>query len=119
MGFSDFIRERKYLRNVTPATLLWYDTSFRWLPSESPTQEQLNDGVIRMREKGLKASGCNSAFRAINAYLKWSGSTLKVRPLKEPQFIPPTFTEAQVRKLVSWKPKGKYPRRLHLLERVS
>ena len=27
----------------------------------------------------------------------------------------PTFTDAQVKRLVSWRPKGKYQRRLHLL----
>jgi integrase/recombinase XerD len=73
-----------------------------------------------MREKGLKATGCNSAIRAINAYLKWSGSPLKIPQLKEPQLILPTFTATQVSRLVTWKPKsagrgGRYQRRLHLL----
>ncbi len=113
--FQQFTRERQYLHNVTPATLEWYNNSLRWLPCEDPSQEQLNNAVLRMREKGLKATGCNSAIRAINAYLKWSGSSLKVRQLKEPQLILPTFTEAQVKHLVNWKPKGRYPRRLHLL----
>jgi integrase/recombinase XerD len=115
MAFTEFIRERRYLHNVTPATLSWYENSFRWLPSESPSQHDLDEMVIRMREKGLKPTGCNCAFRAINAYLKWSGSSLKIRPLKEPQVILPTFTEPQVKRLVGHKPKGVYPRRLHLL----
>jgi len=65
--FEQFIRERQYLTNVSPATLEWYKHSFKWLPSESPTEQELKDAVIRMREKGLKATGCNSAIRAINA----------------------------------------------------
>ena len=68
-----------------------------------------------MREKGLKATGCNSAIRAINAYLKWSGSALKIQQLKEPRLVLPTFTPKQVRLLVTWKAKGGYDRRLHLL----
>jgi len=115
MGFSEFLRARRYLQNVTPATLEWYENSFRWLPCEAPTQKQLDEVVIRMREKGLRASGCNCVIRAINAYLKWSGSLLKIRPLKEPQLVLPTFTEKQIKMLVTWKPKDKYPRRLHLL----
>ena len=117
VGFSQFIRERQYLSNVSPATLEWYKHSFKWLPSESPSHEQLKDVVIRMREKGLKATGCNSAIRAINAYLKWSGSTLKIPQLKEPQLILPTLTEAQIKLLVSWRPRPTnfYERRLHLL----
>jgi integrase/recombinase XerD len=113
--FSQFIREGQYLSNVAPATLEWYRNSFKWLPSESPSQEDLKDAVMRMRERGLKATDCNCAIRAINAYLKWFGSTLKVPQLKEPVSVLPTFTPQQFRSLVAWKPKGKYQRRLHLL----
>lgn len=113
--FEQFIRERQFLSNVSPSTLEWYKHSFKWLPTESPSQDELKDAVLRMREKGLKATGCNSAIRAINAYLKWSDSTLKIPQLKEPQFVLPTFTESQIKLLVRWKPKGKYQRRLHLV----
>jgi len=120
-GFSQFVRERQYLHNVSPATLEWYKHSFRWLRSESPSQEELKDTVVRMREKGLKATGCNSAIRAINAYLRWSGartadgSALKIPQLKEPQLILPTFKAAEVALLVKWRPKTFCQRRLHLL----
>jgi integrase/recombinase XerD len=73
-SFQQFIRERQYLANVTPATVDWYKNGLKWLPSESPTQAQLKDTVMRMREKGLKATGCNCAIRAINAYLHWSSA---------------------------------------------
>jgi integrase/recombinase XerD len=125
MGFAEFIRERQCLQNVTPATLEWYTNSFRWLPSESPTQAELKDAVVRMRERGLKATGCNCVIRALNSYLHWaSGSDRKcgagcthprMAQLREPQIVLPTFTEAHVKRLVAWKPSGKYPRRLHLL----
>lgn len=114
-GFQQFIRERQYLQNVSPRTIEWYENSFRWLPCETPSQEQLNEAVVRMRERGLKPSGCNCLIRAINAYLKWSGSTHKIHPFKEPKVILPTFTEQQVKQLVKWNPKGKYERRLHTL----
>jgi integrase/recombinase XerD len=113
--FSQFTRERQYLHNVSFSTLDWYKNSLKWLPSESPSQDELKDAVMRMREKGRKATGCNSAIRAINAYLKWSGSTLKIPSLKEPELILPTFTAMQVSRLVKWKPKNFYQRRLHLL----
>ena len=125
--FATFIQERRYLKNVSSSTVSWYTHAFKWLPSESPTQEQLKDAVMRMREKGLKETGCNAAIRAINAYLHWnSGSDrkcgagcthLRIQQLKEPQTILPTFTADQVTRLVSWKPKPKhfYQRRLHLL----
>jgi integrase/recombinase XerD len=125
MGFSQFKRERQYLNNVSETTLEWYTHAFKWLPSESPTQEELKDAVLRMREKGLKATGCNSAIRAINAYLHWlhnAGTKCspacihpRIAQIKEPDLVLPTFSVPQVRLLVKWKPKGFYQRRLHLI----
>jgi integrase/recombinase XerD len=123
--FEQFIRERQLLSNVTPSTVEWYKNSLKWLPSESPSQENLKDTVMRMRERGLKATGCNCALRAINAYLHWSAGTerkcgpgcphLRVPKIKEPQLVLPTFTPQQVRSLIAWKPKPFCQRRLHLL----
>ncbi len=124
--FQHFIRERQFLHNVSPRTIEWYENSFRWLPCPEPTQAQLNDAVIRMREKGLKPTGCNCVARAINAYLHWAhiGADAKCSPtckhpkiarLKEPREVLPTLSDSQVKRLVAWKPKGKFERRLHLL----
>jgi integrase/recombinase XerD len=126
--FEQFIKERQYLTNVTPQTIEWYTHAFKWLHSESPTEIELKEVVLRMREKGLKATGCNSAIRAINSYLHWNTAGmerkcspgcehLRVAQLKEPQLILPTFTGEQIKNLVQWKPKGKvfWQRRLHLL----
>src|SRR5882762_7962292 len=101
--FEQFIRERQYLTNVTPATLEWYKHSFKWLQSDAPTEDDLKDAVLRMRDKGLKATSCNSAIRAMNAYLHWTAAGrerkcgpgcqhLRVQQLKEPQLILPTFS---------------------------
>src|ERR1700712_5272951 len=48
--FTEFTRERQYLQNVPPATVSWYTHAFKWLPSESPTQDELKSVVLRMRE---------------------------------------------------------------------
>jgi integrase/recombinase XerD len=123
--FEQFIRERQYITNVSPTTIEWYRRCLKWLPSSAPTQEQLKDTVVRMRERGLKATGVNLLLRGINSYLHWSsGSERKcgsgcthprAQRLKEPQNILPTFTDAQVKKMIAWNPKAKYDRRLHLL----
>jgi len=116
-SFSRFIRERQYLHNVSPATIEWYKHSFKWLGSENPAQEDLKNAVMRMREKGLKATGCNSVIRAINAYLKWTGSPHRVLYLKEEQRVLPTFSLLDIKKLLGYRPKptNLYQRRLHLL----
>jgi integrase/recombinase XerD len=58
-AFEQFIKERQYLTNVSPATIEWYRQSLAWLGTESPTDQDLKSFVMRMREKGLKPSGCN------------------------------------------------------------
>jgi integrase/recombinase XerD len=126
MRFSEFIRERQFLSNVSASTLEWYKHSFKWLDTDAPTQEDLKAAVLKMRAKGLRATGCNSAIRAINAYVHWAnaGPDVKCGPackhpriaqLKEPQNVLPTFTDKQIRSLVDWKPKGRIERRLHLI----
>jgi integrase/recombinase XerD len=126
MSFSNFLRERRYLHNVSPATIAWYTHNFKWMPSATPTKAELQDMVIRMREKGLKATGCNSAIQAINAYLHWEskGSQIKcgmgcvhlrVPRLREPELVLPTFSLSQVGLLTRHKPKGPYQKRLYLI----
>jgi integrase/recombinase XerD len=114
-SFQQFIHERQYLQNVSPRTLEWYATSFKWLPCEAPSQAQLNDAVVRMRQKGLKPTGCNSVGRAVNAYMKWAELPGRIRKLKEPSLVLPTFSGSEVKRLVKWKPQEKHDRRLHLL----
>ena len=123
--FEQFIQEKKYLANVSPATCEWYKQSLRWLLSPSPDAAALKDFVMRMRAKGLTASSCNCHIRAVNSYLHWASglstkccgacSHLKVPRLKEEQRILPTFSTTDIQKIVKWKPKGFCPTRLHVL----
>lgn len=123
--FQQFIKHRQYLANVSPATISWYTHAFKWLPGENPTQPELNEVVLKMREAGLKATGCNAAARAINAYLHWCTDPTskcgggcrhpRIRQMKEPEFVPQLFTDDQIKKLVRWQPRGERDRRLHLL----
>lgn len=125
MSFTDFIKDRQYLINVSDHTLRWYRCALKWLPNENPTQAELKLTVIRMREAGLKATGCNAAIRAINCYLHWASGTQgkcgsacqhpKIQQLKEPKLLMPTFTAEQVKLLVGYKPTTDFQKRLHLL----
>ena len=122
--FEQFIRERQILVSVTPSTVEWYRRCLKWLPSANPTQEDLRAVVVRMRKAGRKETGVNSVLRGLNAYLHWdSGSERRCGPgcnhpriahLREPRFVLPVFTEQQVKRLVTWKPTGRYEQRLHL-----
>ena len=113
--FEQFISEKQYLLGVSPATVVWYKQSLRWLPIETPTDQDLKAIVMRMRAQGLKPSGCNSYIRAINSYLQWSKSGLKIPALKEPTMVLPVYSPVQLQKLINFKPKGFFERRQHLL----
>jgi integrase/recombinase XerD len=115
VSHSQFIKERQYLSNVSLATIEWYKQSLAWLATESPTGDNLKDFVLRMRDKGLKATACNNRIRAVNAYLKWSESPLRVPKLKEPELILPTFSLDQVHRLTRYRPQNFYQKRLHLI----
>jgi integrase/recombinase XerD len=123
--FEQFIQEKKYLANVSPATCEWYKQSLRWLLSPSPDEPALKDFVMRMRATGLTASSCNCHIRAVNSYLHWASglgtkccaacSHLKVPKLREEHRILPTFSTDNIQKILKWKPKGFCPTRLHVL----
>ncbi|HEY7792260.1 MAG TPA: site-specific integrase, partial [Vicinamibacterales bacterium] len=76
--FDQFVQERRYLKNVTPRTLRWYQEAFRayraTLPPDSgpvPTKATLQHFVINWQERGLKATSCNSRIIALNAFCAW------------------------------------------------
>ncbi len=100
--FEQFAKEKTYLRGVSARIVEWYQQSLRWLPNESPSEQDLKDCIVRMRESGLKASSCNSRIRAINSYLTWLKSPLRVPKLKEPQFLPETFSKDDISKFLQY-----------------
>ena len=127
--FEQFIRERQYLTNVSPATLEWYKHSLKWLRTESPAEGELKGAVVRMREKGLKATGlqfrhprhqCLSALEHCGRGRKMQS---RVQAPPHPAIERASANTAHVHhgyrstRLVNWKPRAKifWQRRLHLL----
>ncbi len=114
-GFADFIKHRKYFVGVSSSTLAWYEYCFLWIP-ESPSQADLQNAVIAMRERGLKPTGINSVITCWNAYSHWLASPEtkcgpgckhpKLARLKEPQNNLPVYSEQQIHKLVAYKPSA-------------
>jgi len=72
-----FIKHRRCLISVSEHTSRRHTCALKWLPNENPTEQQLQQMVIRMRERGLKETGCNAVIRSVNGYLNylnWAGS---------------------------------------------
>jgi integrase/recombinase XerD len=113
--FEQFLKERRYLKNVSPRTIEWYEQSFHLLQNPNPTQADITNLVVRMRDAGLTATSCNARLRAISAYLRWSGSLVRCQRLKEPTRVLQMFKPEDIAKLVKWKPKTPFLQRVHLL----
>ncbi len=114
-GFEEFIQEKTYLLNVSPATVHWYRHAFAKLTSPNPTQDDLKDSVIRMRKDGLTAQSVNCFGRAINTYLRWRGFDYKMPKLKVEEKVPDTFGKGDIAKFAGWKPKTDTKLRLQVL----
>jgi integrase/recombinase XerD len=122
---EQFIQERQYLQNATPRTIESYRYCLKFLPEENPSQVQLHEMVMGLRQSGHKETGVNVVIRTVNGYLHWASGNdgrcgagcrhPKLRKLKEPTLVMPTFTASQISTLVNYRPKGAYHKRLHLL----
>ena len=113
--FEQFIKERTYVTNVSAATVNWYRQSLSRLSSEEPTDSDIKDIVVRMRDEGLKVTSVNCRLRAIKAYVNWAGLKTAVPKLKEPKVELPTFDAKDVIKLLAWKPRTTQEFRLSTL----
>ena len=127
--FKQFCRERKYLHNVTPKTLVWDKCSWvafsqhidAELPSDQLTEQMLKDAAIGLREAGLKPVSINTYLRCINAWLRWMHQEghvqerMKVIGPKTEQRVLPVLGSDQIRRIVKWKPKHFSHKRLHLV----
>src|ERR1039457_4600710 len=117
--FQAFLREREYVSNVTSATLDWYAQSLKWLSTsanpETPTADDIKELIVRMRQSGLKASSVNCRLRSIQAYIRWSGSSVVCPRLKEEQAALPSFSKDDIRKFCEWKPRTIFEHRLQVL----
>jgi integrase/recombinase XerD len=123
--FERFIREKTFLNNVTPKTVSFYRQSFnayrKTVGEIMPDRFVLNDFVIKLRERGMSPTGANVYIRGINSFLSWLwennqlGERLSIKQLKEEKKIIQTFSEAQLRVIVSYRPQTPSDKRLHAI----
>ena len=66
-----FKQERKYLKNVTPKTLAWYDHSFKTFEGALGGKVPLTARITELRERGVSPVSINTYLRCINAYFRW------------------------------------------------
>ena len=125
---EQFIQERQYLKNVSPATVVWYRNAFSTFAQCGLAEPQdgllnaIKSRVIELQSPGdLKAISINSRLRVVNAYLRWlqgeghTATVLTVPRLKEPETVIQPWSAEQVHAMVSYKPKNRPNQRVHAL----
>lgn len=127
--FERFIEESKYLKNLSPKTIISYNQAWavyrRWLGTASNEPElkrATKDAVMGLvREAKIKSTSINIYGRAINSYLGWlhreghTAGRIVVTRVKELQGVIPTFTDGQVEKIVHYKPSLMAIKRVHVI----
>ena len=117
---EQFIRERMYLKGVSPNTVLWYRDSFNAFQGATDSKPAIVQRIGELIQRGVKPVSINTYLRCINAYLRWlheehKADLIRIPRLKEEQKILETLSAEQAQRLIRFKPKGTNLSRAHLL----
>ena len=128
--YQTFLDERRFLKNCSPKTLRSYTQAWNaFEPFLGPVRtadeirSAIKAGIIEKMNAGkMKPSGINVYVRALNAFLHWGSVEEHFKPavksvalLKTPTKVIPTLTEAEVQRLVQFKPKFRKERRVYAM----
>ena len=113
--FEQFLKEKRYLKNCSEDTLAYFSYCFKALTRHlngELSEPNLKWRAMNVREAGKSTGAINAYIRGINSFLSWlheNGHTsqhLKIKALKQEQKVMKTFTDAQVKAIVLFKPKN-------------
>ena len=125
--FEQFVAQRRYLKNVTPSTLEWYQTAFKALQkvlgADVPplTKSLLQQFVVAIRLRGVQPVSCNTYIKALNAFCLWLHEgghlveRLQLPLLKVEKRIIQTLSDRSMQALLHRKPRGFDQWRLHAI----
>jgi site-specific recombinase XerD len=115
---DQFLKERRFLKNVTEPTLVWYRVAFRNYQqlvaadaAPLPTKATLQQFVVALRERGIRTVTCNTYIGAMNAFCAWlhaeghARERVKLAKLRVERRLLTLVDDAQMRALIGFKPK--------------
>jgi site-specific recombinase XerD len=124
---DQFLKERTYFKNVTPATLVWYRVAFKSYrqsfaddAAPVPTKAALQEFVVVQRNRGIRPVTVNTYVGALNAFCVWLhaeghvSERIKVPKLRVERRMLSLLDDAQMRALIGYKPTSLGQRRVHL-----
>lgn len=116
-----FIRERRYFKNVSPATVEWYEQSFRAFSGAWETKQALGQRIADLLTAGIQPVSVNTYLRCIRAFLRWAyaeghlSAIFPVPKLKHEEKVIATLRPDQIQRILRARPKNTTERRLHTL----
>lgn len=122
--FDEFIRERRYLRNLSEETLIFYqnvyhvfDLAGTW---DNLSKKALTDTLIGFRERGVRIGAINSYIRGVNVFLNWlhennHAANLSLKLLKGESRVLRPLSEADLKTIIRYKPQTPAMKRLHTI----
>lgn len=120
--FKQFIKERRYFRNLSGRTLRYYSETYHYFKQtgafDNLSKQSLQNALIVFRERGVTAGGINAYIRGVNAFLKWlheehGYENLSIKALKGNKRVLRSLTDEELKIIVRYKPKTFTEKRLH------
>lgn len=125
-SFNQFLTERRYIKNISPATVQWYEDVFKQFAGiDTSSAQALRQSVMQrvkeLLERGVKPISVRSWLTGVRAYGYWlhQEGFLKEKPRIElvrcEQKIISTLSPEQVRRIIHRKPIGRNETRVHTM----
>jgi site-specific recombinase XerD len=131
--FDRFLRERTYLKNISPKTRVWYQTAWKSFTAAMPatfatverdtttliTRADLSAFVVALRDRNVRPVSVNTWLRAINAFCRWlheeglAHEGVRLKPLRLERRLVQTIDTSGLRLLLAYRPRGFAERRVH------
>jgi integrase len=129
--FEQFVKERRYLKAVSPKTVIWYDTAWKAYKASQTTLDErggltlTKQGpqvfVVHLGDRGVKPRSVNTYLQVMNAFSRWlhaeghATELLRIARWKTEKKILVTFTDPQLRQLLGFKPRTFNQWRIYVL----
>ncbi len=127
--FDQFVKERIYLKNVTPKTVYFHNQAWTSFSKQLPdiksigdlSKAVITDYLMKLRESGIKTVSINTYCRSLNAFFAWlhenelMADRLRIPKLPVEKELVKILPENNLKALLSFKPSTFGERRIHSL----
>jgi integrase/recombinase XerD len=119
--FAEYLREKQYLSCSSPTTIKylgWVFNRWRDIIGEMPTKQNTKEWVMKLCESDISHVTVNSYIRGFNTFLTWlyeneHTENIRIKKIKEGKRGIKTYSEADIKKMLSYRPKTFAQHRLH------